>query len=181
MGMTSTSDRQEPANRPAWTEQERVRLAAMIGPQRKSLGLKQSDLADRAGVSVRTIGNIERGETVPQADRLVRLLVALGLYDDAANNFTIETRAWLTQVGQLIELIPEGPRAHVMVETVVQLGKGVQFYAAGNVVPFPSLRDSDPSMSEASETIPDEDDAPLLDVADDRDPRKGQAQHADDA
>lgn len=126
--MNVNRDRQESVSTPRWTEQKRARLAQMAARHRRASGVKQSDLADRADVALRTIGNIERGATIPQSDVLKRILVALGLFDEAGGEFDVETRTWLTQMGRLVEMIPSGPRATVMVETTAHIGEEVARY-----------------------------------------------------
>ena len=51
-------------------EIRRLRLAA---------GLTQAELADRAGVSRRWVGQVERGHLRAEADKLMRVVRALGL------------------------------------------------------------------------------------------------------
>ncbi|HET7245729.1 MAG TPA: tetratricopeptide repeat protein [Streptosporangiaceae bacterium] len=55
---------------------------------RRAAGLSQQELAERAGLSVRTIGNLERGTSKwPYRDSLHRLADALGLRDEARAGF----------------------------------------------------------------------------------------------
>ena len=55
---------------------------------RRAAGLSQQELAERAGLSVRTIGNLERGASKwPYRDSLHRLADALGLRDEARAGF----------------------------------------------------------------------------------------------
>ena len=55
---------------------------------RRAAGLSQQELAERAGLSVRTIGNLERGASKwPYRDSLHRLADALGLRDEARAEF----------------------------------------------------------------------------------------------
>ena len=51
-------------------EMRRIRLAA---------GLTQAELADRAGVSRRWLGQMERGHLRAEADKVMRVVRALGL------------------------------------------------------------------------------------------------------
>lgn len=48
-------------------ESDRVRVAKYVVARRGSLGLTQEQLAERAGVTVKTIYNLEAGERWPQA------------------------------------------------------------------------------------------------------------------
>ena len=54
----------------------------------RAAGLSQQELAERAGLSVRTIGNMERGASKwPYRDSLHRLADALSLRDEARAQF----------------------------------------------------------------------------------------------
>ena len=55
---------------------------------RRAAGLSQQELAERSGLSVRTIGNLERGASKwPYRDSLHRLADALELRDEARAGF----------------------------------------------------------------------------------------------
>ena len=59
---------------------------------RRAAGLSQQELAERAGLSVRTIGNMERGASKwPYRDSLHRLADALSLRDEARAEFIGES------------------------------------------------------------------------------------------
>ena len=51
----------------------------IVRAHRRRLALSQEDLAHKAGVDARTIGNIEAGRTVPRPSTVLRLADALGL------------------------------------------------------------------------------------------------------
>jgi transcriptional regulator with XRE-family HTH domain len=60
----------------------------IVRTQRQRLGLSQEDLADRAGMSARSVGRIEVGRTAAPRPATVRLLAdALGLTGAARENF----------------------------------------------------------------------------------------------
>ena len=48
-----------------------------VGRARIALGLTQRELADRTGISLRQIGNLDRGDSVPR--RATALVLALAL------------------------------------------------------------------------------------------------------
>lgn len=56
-----------------------MKIGDRIKTSRKRKGMRQSDLADKAGVSRVTIGFYERNETVPSADIAGRIAAALGV------------------------------------------------------------------------------------------------------
>ncbi len=62
---------------------------------RRAAGLSQQELAERAGLSIRTIGNLERGASKwPYRDSLHRLADALGLRDEARAEFIAAGRLY---------------------------------------------------------------------------------------
>jgi HTH-type transcriptional regulator / antitoxin HipB len=58
---------------------ERTDLAAAIRARRRQLGLRQEDLADLAGVSLRFVQALEGGKPTVQLDRVTAVLDTLGL------------------------------------------------------------------------------------------------------
>ena len=54
-------------------------LAATLRERRRALGLRQSELAELAGVSTRFIGEVESGRQTIRLDKLQALLEVLGL------------------------------------------------------------------------------------------------------
>jgi HTH-type transcriptional regulator/antitoxin HipB len=54
-------------------------LAATLRDRRRALGLRQSELAELAGVSTRFIGEVENGKQTIRLDKLQALLEVLGL------------------------------------------------------------------------------------------------------
>lgn len=54
-------------------------VAQWLRRERDGAGLTQRELADRAGLSVLTISNTERGETAPQRGTIAKLTNALGV------------------------------------------------------------------------------------------------------
>lgn len=54
-------------------------LASSVRLRRKELGLRQEELADLAGVSVRLVHTVEAGKATLQLDKLLLVLDALGL------------------------------------------------------------------------------------------------------
>lgn len=55
-------------------------LATVVRDRRRSLGLRQEELADLAGVSERFVFAVETGKETVRLDKLVALLNALGLH-----------------------------------------------------------------------------------------------------
>jgi y4mF family transcriptional regulator len=57
-------------------------LAATVRHRRRALGLTQVDVADLAGVGVRLVHELERGDTGVRLDKLLAVLEVLGLVLD---------------------------------------------------------------------------------------------------
>lgn len=57
----------------------RDRFGIRLKTARRALGLTQDDLADRIERSVFTVSKLERGETLPNAETLLRIADALSL------------------------------------------------------------------------------------------------------
>jgi y4mF family transcriptional regulator len=57
----------------------RTALAAVVRERRRRLDLRQEDLADLAGVSLRFVQALEAGKATVQLDRVEAVLVDLGL------------------------------------------------------------------------------------------------------
>lgn len=103
---------------------ERAEYARRIKTLRQGQKLKQSELAERAGVTRQTISNMENGVT-PQRDVLRRVLEVLGVDLDAPQ-FQEETTLWLTMIGTLIETIPQEERPPVVDAAIRVLSDGVR-------------------------------------------------------
>jgi transcriptional regulator with XRE-family HTH domain len=78
-------------------------FGARLRACRQSAGMSQQELAERSGLSVRTVSDLERGRTkFPYQDSLGRLADALGLRDPARTEF-------ITAAGR--RLAPQQPSA----------------------------------------------------------------------
>lgn len=148
-GMNSESDRQESSARLRMDEQARIEWARKIKPARLAKGLTQGDLAEMSGVAIRTIGNIETGKMVPQDANLRKLMMALDLLDDPADDYPDWVSEWLAVIGPLIQQIPQPPRNAVMTDVVVMLASAIK---DSNVTAFPqrahpSTADVEPDWS----------------------------------
>jgi DNA-binding XRE family transcriptional regulator len=63
-------------------------FGARLGEFRRSAGLSQQELAERSGLSIRAISNLERGRARwPHLDSVHRLADVLGLHDQARAQF----------------------------------------------------------------------------------------------
>ncbi len=72
------------------------RFGALLRACRRSAGLSQEELAERSGLNVRTVRNLERGHSRwPYRDTLHRLADALNLDGSARADFIAEPACWL--------------------------------------------------------------------------------------
>lgn len=98
------------------------KLAGAVRDARKRKRWRQQDLAERAGVSLGVVSNLERGKTRPQPANERRILTALDIEtpEDAAQNQE-ERRAWppdvavfLDVMGLFLTATPEKARAEII-------------------------------------------------------------------
>lgn len=68
---------------------QRVGWGSIVRARRESLEMTQQHLADAAGVSLKTITNLETGATVPQEGKLQAVREALDLPDDKAESLSL--------------------------------------------------------------------------------------------
>lgn len=92
------------------TARERAELASQVKAVRLQVGLTQQELADEAGVTRQSVGNIESGGVTPQAKTLLPVLEALGIVPARAE-FSAETSLWLAIVGGIMDSLPQERRA----------------------------------------------------------------------
>lgn len=83
--------------------------------------LTQEELADRAELSVRAVGDLERGRSIPHRDTVGRLCSALGLDEESRQRLTALARTgWAAQrrTGAMAERQPGAGSAHARVDVV---------------------------------------------------------------
>ena len=57
-------------------------LAQVVSERRKSLGFSQSELAEKTGIDLGSLSELERGDRVPSVDQLLSLSEVLGFFPD---------------------------------------------------------------------------------------------------
>lgn len=97
-------------NLEGFSPRERAELAAQVKDVRLRAGMTQQELADAAGVTRQSVGNIESGTMTPQSKTLIPVLHALGIKPKAAE-FSAETSRWLAIVGGIMDSLPDERRA----------------------------------------------------------------------
>lgn len=93
--------------------EERADAATTLAAKRKAMGLSQSELAQRTGISRQTVSNVERGITTPNPHVLGQLLEGLGM-NDPLDQYPADVRAWLIELAPLIETIPPAQRSPII-------------------------------------------------------------------
>ncbi|WP_146035304.1 helix-turn-helix domain-containing protein, partial [Formosa algae] len=72
-------------------------LAIKIKDLRNRKGFSQEQLAEESKLSLRTVQRIEKGESIPRGDTLIKLTQALGVTPDDLLEWTdIEDKGYLT-------------------------------------------------------------------------------------
>ena len=109
---------------------QRVEYAKKVKALRQDAGLTQQEVADAAGISRATLISLERGDTAPQSDNLLKVLGVFGIFIDE-HKFNSETELWLSMMGALIEAIPTDRRGKTVERAMRVLTDGVR---AGAIV-----------------------------------------------
>src|SRR5271165_1256664 len=102
---------------------------------RQARSWTQDDLAKRAGVSVRTVSDIERGlSRYPHRDTVELLAQALNLHGADAEEFTAAAR------GQVESTIDKQIAAHLPLPTTSLIGRHADVVAAKHLLANPMVR-----------------------------------------
>src|SRR5690606_41687595 len=79
--------------------------AARVRRERESQGISRAELAAAAGISMKTLANLERGDHAPQEGTLRAVLRALDI-DDHDPQIDADTDTTLVLLGSLIRRLP---------------------------------------------------------------------------
>lgn len=118
--MNEAQEAQEPALVPRMDEQTRLRYAAQLKPARVKAGLTQAEAAEVAGVARNTYAAMESGATIPQAEKLWRAMLAVGIQPSTSDEPTW-LQEWWQIIAPLARRVPPEKRAQVMGEIVQAL------------------------------------------------------------
>ncbi len=109
-------------------------LAALLRSHRRAAGLTQEDVADRSGVSVRTISDLERGVYRTARKDTARLLAeVLSLQGSALEQFMAVARGWANPAPE-----PQRPSTLPLIAPLV--GREALVKAASELVDTPRVR-----------------------------------------
>lgn len=131
--------------------EERGKLAARVKELRSAAGMKQSELAELAGITRQALSNIERG-SVPQIDNLRRIYEVLGI-EIAPLEFSRETRQWLAIVGGILDSLPEEKRDAAGKAAVATVTEHLQAAARSNVIVGGFGKDASANEEEIPENV----------------------------
>ncbi len=99
------------------TPRERLAYGPYVSELRSKLGLTQKELAEAAGITERTLGNIENQRHTGQVGKLVRVFRALGIELEHPR-WTAETERYLAMIAPLIEKISPSKRLRAMTHVI---------------------------------------------------------------
>lgn len=68
-----------------------MKFGESIKELRKAKGLKQKELAEKAGISANALSLIEKGETMPHKDTIKKIVESLGVPETYVLFFAIES------------------------------------------------------------------------------------------
>lgn len=113
------------------TQQERLSYGALVEQLRKGRGFTQGQLEERSGVTSRTIRNIESGAVAGQADKLIRLFIALEVDLDGEERAEVEPH--LAVIAPLLRSIHPDYRLNAVTAIIPTLTEAMREHPAGAV------------------------------------------------
>lgn len=125
---------------------ERRAWGSVIRDLRKAAGLDQEQLAEQARTSRRTIGSIERGDSVAQRDVLRRVLTVLGVSPEP--EIEPDIKAFLAMLTPLLERLTPEQRSTLQPKIVALVVEA--FDSRLSVLPTTPVADD----NEGSEELP---------------------------
>lgn len=106
------------------TQQERLSYGALLAQLRAEKGVTQGELEERSGVTSRTIRNIETSAVAGQADKLIRLFVALGV--DLDGEARAEVDSYVAMIAPLLRAIHPDHRLEAVSRVIPVLSDAVR-------------------------------------------------------
>lgn len=117
------------------TQQERLSYGVLLAKLRGDKGVTQGDLEDKSGVTSRTIRNIETGAVAGQADKLIRLFVALGV--DLDGDARAEVDSYIAMISPLLQAIHPDHRLAAVSRVIPVLSDAVREHPNSAPAPMP--------------------------------------------
>jgi transcriptional regulator with XRE-family HTH domain len=98
------------------SHRERMEYGPLLAEYIARSDLQQKQIAEAAGITARTIRNIVQGKSAPQADKIVALLIALGVDVDGGED--ADVRPYTKMLAPLIRRIDPDYRAEAVSEAI---------------------------------------------------------------
>lgn len=100
----------------------RAALGEKVRELRIALGLKQSEVAEAAGVALKTYGTLERGQRAAQPDNLRKVLEVLGVPQVTdLDRYDEDTRVFIATTAPIFQQLPRRLRANAQLDVVSML------------------------------------------------------------
>lgn len=102
-------------------------------------GMKQSEIAQAAGIALKTYGTLERGQRAAHADNLRKVLEVLGVPQVSdLDRYDEGTRAFIATTAPIFQNLPESARADAQMDVVMLLGGRLKRASAAEYNPIKS-------------------------------------------
>jgi transcriptional regulator with XRE-family HTH domain len=98
------------------SQHDRLSYGVILADLIERSDLQQKELADAAGVTARTIRNIVQGKTAPQADKIIALMLALGVDVDGGDD--LDVRPFTKMLAPVIRRIDPDHRAAAVSDAI---------------------------------------------------------------
>lgn len=108
------------------TQQERLSYGGLLAKLRADKGITQGELEDKSGVTSRTIRNIETGTVAGQADKLIRLFIALDV--DLDGDARAEVDSYVAMIAPLLQAIHPDHRLAAVSQVIPVLSDAVRVH-----------------------------------------------------
>lgn len=117
------------------TQQERLSYGGLLAKLRADKGITQGELEDKSGVTSRTIRNIETGTVAGQADKLIRLFIALGV--DLDGDARAEVDSYVAMIAPLLQAIHPEHRFAAVSQVIPLLSDAVRAHPNTDAIAAP--------------------------------------------
>ena len=115
------------------TQQERLSYGLLFEQLRKARKLTQAEVEERSGVTSRTIRNIETGAVAGQADKLIKLFIALEV--DLDGDKWAEVQPQLAIVAPMLLNIHPDYRNSAIQEVIPTLAEQIRLHPVSSPAP----------------------------------------------
>lgn len=119
------------------SQQARLLYGALVKQMREDSRLTQDEVASRSGVSARTIRNIESQAVAGQAEKLIKIFIALGA-DLDGDLYSVDTQRHLRLLGSLLVRIDPDFREAAVAQTAVMLADEIRKHPSPDPEGVPS-------------------------------------------